>query len=83
MPSARISLNLSRHPSLASAGPQVYIPYLHRTAVCRTGRPAFARPCEGVHKSTSLMSSSRLLQQSRMSGSSNFDSFRDEWLVAV
>ena len=29
----------------------------------RAGRPAFARPCEGVHKSTSLMSSSLLLQQ--------------------
>ena len=27
------------------------------------GRPAFARPYEGVHKSTSLMSSSRFLQQ--------------------
>ena len=30
----------------------------------RAGRPAFARPCVGVHKSTSLMSSSLLLQQS-------------------
>ena len=29
----------------------------------RAGRPAFARPCEGVHWSTSLMSSSLLLQQ--------------------
>ena len=29
----------------------------------RAGRPAFVRPCEGVHKSTSLMSSSLLLQQ--------------------
>ena len=28
----------------------------------RAGRPAFARPCVGVHKSTSLMSSSLLLQ---------------------
>ena len=27
------------------------------------GRPAFARPCVGVHRSTSLMSSSLLLQQ--------------------
>ena len=26
------------------------------------GRPALARPCEGVHRSTSLMSSSLLLQ---------------------
>ena len=29
----------------------------------RVGRPAFARPYEGVHRSTSLMSSSLLLQQ--------------------
>ena len=29
----------------------------------RAGHPAFARPCVGVHKSTSLMSSSLLLQQ--------------------
>ena len=29
----------------------------------RAGRPAFARPCEGVHGSTSLMSLSLLLQQ--------------------
>ena len=29
----------------------------------RAGRPAFARPCVGVHKSTSLTSSSLLLQQ--------------------
>ena len=29
----------------------------------RAGRPAFARPCVGVHKSTSLMSSFLLLQQ--------------------
>ena len=29
----------------------------------RAGRPAFARPCVGVHRSTSLMSSSLLLQQ--------------------
>ena len=29
----------------------------------RAGRPAFARPCVGVHKSTSLMSSCLLLQQ--------------------
>ena len=29
----------------------------------RAGRPAFAWPCVGIHKSTSLMSSSLLLQQ--------------------
>ena len=29
----------------------------------RAGHPAFVRPCEGVHGSTSLTSSSLLLQQ--------------------
>ena len=29
----------------------------------RAGRPTFARPCVGIHKSTSLMSSSLLLQK--------------------
>ena len=32
--------------------------------VVLAGCPSFVRPCEGVHRSTSLMSSSRLLQQS-------------------
>ena len=40
-------------------GPQGYIPYSHKA----TGRPAFARPREGVHRRTSLMSSSLFLQQ--------------------
>ena len=65
---ARISLTLTRHSSLS------FIP-LGRSSgqhpvsshSCwmydRAGRPAFARPCVGVHKSTSLMSSSLLLQQ--------------------
>ena len=68
-PSAQISLTLSLstppyRPSL-SAGPQGYIPYRHRAAVCmfQPGRPAFAQLCEEVHKRTSLMSSSLLLQQ--------------------
>ena len=49
----------------------------------RAGRPAFARPCVGIHKSTSLMSSSLLLQMSCMSGSPNLNSFRDRGQVAV
>ena len=65
---ARISLALSRHSSLSfialgrSSG-------LHPVSshscwmYVRAGRPAFARPCVGVHKSTSLMSSSLFLQQ--------------------
>ena len=36
-----------------------FIPYPYIVA----GRPAFAQPCVGVHKNTSLMSSSLLLQQ--------------------
>ena len=53
------------HSSLL-AGLQGYIPYPHITAVCmyvRASRPAFAWPYAGVHWSTSLMSSSLLLQQ--------------------
>ena len=65
---ARISLTLSYHSSLSFIA-------LGRTSgqhpvsshscwmYVRAGRPAFARPCVGVHKSTSLMSSSLLLQQ--------------------
>ena len=67
---ARISLTLSRHFSLSfiasgrSSG-------LHSVSshscwmYVRAGRPAFARPCVGVHKSISLMSLSLLLQQWR------------------
>ena len=68
VPLARISLNLSRHFSLSfitsgrSSG-------LHPVSshscwmYVRAGRPAFAQPYVGVHRSTSLMSSSLLLQQ--------------------
>ena len=65
---ARISLTLSRHSSLSfialgrSSGQHPV--YSHSCWMyVRAGRPAFARPCVGVHKSTSLMSSSLLLQQ--------------------
>ena len=60
VPVAWISLTLSRHFSLS------FIPYPHIAAVCmyvRAGRPAFAWPYEGVHRSTSLMRMSLLLQQ--------------------
>ena len=68
VPLARISLTLSRHLSLSfiasgrSSG-------LHSVSshscwiYVRASRPAFAQPYVGVHKSTSLMSSSLLLQQ--------------------
>ena len=68
VPQARIFLSLSRHFSLSfiasdrssglhpvsSHGCYMYV---------RAGRPAFARPYVGVHRSTSIMSSSLLLQQ--------------------
>ena len=68
MPLARISLTLSRHFS------QSYIdfgrssglhPVFSRSSCMyvRAGRPAFAWPYAEVHRSTSLMSSSLLLQQ--------------------
>ena len=42
-------------------GLQGYILYRHRAIL--PGRPAFVRPCEGVHRGKSLMTSSPLLQQ--------------------
>ena len=65
---ARITLMLSHHPSLSTIAPgrssrrhpvsaqSCYIKVL-------AGCPTFTRPCEGVHRSVSLMSSSLLLQQ--------------------
>ena len=66
---ARISLTLSRHFSLsfiASGRSSGQHPVSSHSCwmYVLAGRPAFARPCVGVHKSTSLMSSSLLLQQS-------------------
>ena len=64
----RISLTLSRHSSLSfialgrSSGQHPVSSHSCWMYV-RAGRPAFARPCVGVLKSTSLMSSYRLLQQ--------------------
>ena len=65
---ARISLTLFLHSSLSfialgrSSGQQPVSSHSCWMYV-RAGRPAFARPCVGIHKSTSLMSSSLLLQQ--------------------
>ena len=65
---ARISLTLSRHFSLSfiASGRSSGL-HLVSSHSCwmyvRAGRPAFARQYVGVHKSTSLMSSSLLLQQ--------------------
>ena len=65
---ARISLTLSRHFSLsfiASGKSSGQHPISSHSCwmYVRAGRPAFARPCVGVHKSTSLTSSFLLLQQ--------------------
>ena len=68
VPLARISLTLSRHFSLSSiaSGRSSGLHPASSHSCCmyvRAGRPAFARPYVGVHGSTSLMSSSLLLQQ--------------------
>ena len=68
VPPARISMTLSRHSSLsfiASGRSSGLHPVSSQSCwmYVRAGRPAFARPYVGVHKSTSLMSSSLLLQQ--------------------
>ena len=68
VPLARISLTLSRHFPLSfiasgrSSG--LYPVSSHCCGMyVRAGRPAFAWPHAGVHRRTSLMSSSLLLQQ--------------------
>ena len=68
VPLARISLTLSRYFSLSfiafgrSSG--LHPVSLHSCCMyVRAGSPAFAWPYAGVHRSTSLMSSSLLLQQ--------------------
>ena len=65
---ARISLTLSHHVSLSliASGRSSGLHPISSQSCCmyvRVGRPAFARPYVGVHRSTSLMSSSLLLQQ--------------------
>ena len=68
MLAARISLTLSRHSSLSfialgrSSGQHPVSSHSCWMYV-RAGRPTFARPCVGIHKSTSLMSSSLLEKQ--------------------
>ena len=68
VPLAWIYLTLSRHFSLlfiASGRSSGLHPISSHSCwmYVRGGHPAFVRPCEGVHRSTSLMSSSLLLQQ--------------------
>ena len=68
VPLARISLILSRHfsRSFIAFGRSSGLNPVSSPSCCmyvRASRPAFARPYAGVHWSTSLMSSSLLLQQ--------------------
>ena len=68
MPQAQISLTLSRHFSrsfIASGKSSSLHPVSSHSCwmYVRAARPAFARPYVGVHRSTSLMGSSLLLQQ--------------------
>ena len=61
-------LTLSRHPSLSSiascrSSRLYYVSVQSCFMYVLAGRPAFARPCEVVHLSTSPMNSSLLLQQ--------------------
>ena len=68
VPLARISLTFSRHFSLSfiASGRSSGLHPVSSHSCCmyvRAGRPAFARPYVGVHRSTSLMSSSLILQQ--------------------
>ena len=79
VPLARISMTLSRHffLSFIASGWSSGLHPVSSYSCCmyvRAGRPAFARPYAGVHRSTSLISSSLLLQQCL---------FRLTWIVFV
>ena len=68
LPSVRISLTLSYHFSLSfiASGRSSGLHPVSSHSCCmyvRAGRPVFTRPYVGVNRSTSLMSSSLLLQQ--------------------
>ena len=68
VPPARISLTLSRHFSLSfiTSGRSSGLHPISSLSCCmyvQAGRPAFAQLYVGVHRNTSLMSSSLLLQQ--------------------
>ena len=68
VPSARISLTLSRHisQSFIASGRSSRLHPVSSHCYCtyvRAGPPAFSRPYVGIHRCTSLMSSSLLFQQ--------------------
>ena len=68
VPLAQISLTISRHSPLSfiASGRSSGLHHVSSHRCCmyaRAGRPALAWPYAGVHRSTSLMSSSLLLHQ--------------------
>ena len=67
VPQAQISLNLFHFSlSFIASGSSSELHPISSHSCCiyvQAGRPAFARPYVGVHRSTSLMNSSLLLQQ--------------------
>ena len=85
MPVVRISLTLSRHLSLLSIVPSMSS-LLHPVPVqscfrpVPAGHPTLAHLCEGVYKSTSLLSS-LLLLGSGMSCSASLGDFRDTRMI--
>ena len=91
VPLARISLTLSRHffLSFIASGRSSGLHPVSSHSYCmyvRAGHPAFDQPYAGVHRSTSLMSLSLLLQQCPaclVRLTSNLDSFRDGRQVTV
>ena len=92
---AWISLTLSRYPPycpLLPAGLQEYIPYRHRAAESRFELPLLLKVgssylCSAMWGGPQEYIPFKLVSTytvvSRMSGSSNLDSFRDGWYVAV
>ena len=82
VPLARISLTLSRHfsTSFIASGRSSGLPPVSSHSCwmyVRAGRPAFAWPYVGFHRSTSLMNSSLLLKQSSAC------LIRQTWIVFV
>ena len=76
------SLATSPYSPLLPTGPQGYIPYRHRAAACRFKLDVllFARPLwRGPQEYTTYELVPTSPAMTRMSGSSNFDSFRDGW----
>ena len=90
VPLARIALTPSRHFSLSfiTSGRSSGLHPVSSHSCCmyvRAGCPAFAWPYAGVHRSTSLMSSSLLLQwfQVFLSNMNNFSFFKNNYFYLI